>query len=164
MVRHVTNTDEPWVAREGLENAFWQWLPFRSSSVNPTVTRCKPVVYFKPIAITVSVVVLIVASLAIRADLRRGQPEPYTTVLDDKQKVRQAELLRKLRHWEMEGAKLSDYQELLSLADQSGTYEHRHYHWFVMPDPGEGGVIHDELTIWSTDGTICSVDYVALER
>jgi hypothetical protein len=31
--------DEPWVAHEGLENAFWQWSPFRSSSVNPTVRR-----------------------------------------------------------------------------------------------------------------------------
>ncbi|ELP32037.1 hypothetical protein RBSWK_04035 [Rhodopirellula baltica SWK14] len=35
----MTNIDEPWVGRGGLENAFGQWLPFRSSSVNPAVVE-----------------------------------------------------------------------------------------------------------------------------
>ncbi len=33
--------DEPWVGRGGLDNGFGQWLLFRSSPVNPTVTRLK---------------------------------------------------------------------------------------------------------------------------
>ena len=37
--RHSQQQAEPWDAREGLGVAFWQWLPFRSSSVIPAVIR-----------------------------------------------------------------------------------------------------------------------------